>query len=89
MVRITPIAANGSRVTLKLEGRLLADWVPLLERECQTLTAQHKEVRLDCSAITYMDDQGVEMVRRLRARGIGILHSSAFIDELLDRGGQS
>ncbi|MGH7232393.1 MAG: STAS domain-containing protein, partial [Nitrospiraceae bacterium] len=89
MLRITPIANNGIRVTLKLEGKLLTDWAPLLEQECEALLAQRKRVRLDCSAVTYLDECGVETVRKLRAQGITLLHSSVFIDELLDRGGQS
>ena len=49
MLRITKIAENGLPVTLKLEGKVHADWVSLLEQECRALLSQKKTVLLDFS----------------------------------------
>jgi hypothetical protein len=34
MLRITRMAESPSHVTLKLEGRIVSDWVSVVEREC-------------------------------------------------------
>ena len=89
MLRITKIAENGSPVTLKLEGKVHAEWVALLEEECRALIGQKKMVLLDFSDVTFMDDRGVEMIRRLPARSITIINGGAFIEDVRDRGGKS
>ena len=88
MLRITKIAENGLPVTLKLEGKVHADWVSLLEQECRALLSQKKTVLLDFSEVTFMDDRAVEMIRRLPARSIKIINGDAFIEDLIDRGGK-
>ncbi len=88
MLRITKISENGSPVTLKLEGKVHADWVSLLEQECRALISQKKTVLLDFSEVTFMDDRGVDMIRRLPARSIKIINGDAFIEDLRDRGGK-
>ena len=89
MLRISRTQENGSGITLKLEGKISAEWAGLLQQECEVLIDQGKRVVLDFSGISYLDDQGVKIVRHLRAGKIRILNSSAFIDELLNGGGQT
>ncbi|HZC80744.1 MAG TPA: hypothetical protein VE222_03325 [Nitrospiraceae bacterium] len=88
MLRITKIGENGSPVTLKLEGKVHGDWVFLLEQECRALLSQQKTVLLDFSDVTFMDDRGVEMIRRLPAGSIKVINGDAFIEDLRDRGGK-
>ncbi len=88
MLRITKIEENGSPVTLKLEGNIHADWVFLLEQECRALISQKKMVLLDFSDVTFIDDRGVEMIRRLPASSIRIINGDSFIEDLIDRGGK-
>ena len=83
------MADNGSPVTLKLEGKVHADWVSLLEQECRALLSQKKKVLLDFSEVIFMDDLGVEMLRRLPPRSVTIINGDAFIEDLIGQGGQS
>ena len=89
MLRITAIRMNGSPVTLKLEGKILAEWVPLLEGECEKRLANHDRVVLDLSQVTFVDHSGIEMLQRVSTRSVSIVNGSAFIAELLDEGGKS
>jgi anti-anti-sigma regulatory factor len=89
VLRITAIQANGSPVTLKLEGKILAEGVPLLERECEERLAKRDRVVLDLSQVTFVDRSGIQMLQRVSARSVSIVNGSAFIAELLDEGGQS
>jgi len=86
MLRITSMRVNGSPVTLKLEGKIFAEWVDLLERECLSRVARQEQVILDMSGVTFLDNRGVELLRSLPARCISLVNCSDFVVELLDKG---
>jgi hypothetical protein len=88
VLRITTIRLNGAAVTLKLEGKIHADWGLLLKQECQALIRQRKQVALDFAKVLYVDVQGIEVVQHLRSKGIAIINPPDFIAALLDRGGK-
>ena len=88
MLRITTIRKNGSPVTLKLEGKIFAEWVALLEQECRPWIAQQQQVVLDMSEVSYIDDRGITMILRLSDRFVTLRNHSNFIVELLDKGEQ-
>lgn len=88
MLRITPVRKDRGTVTLKLEGKIHADWAGLLEQECLRLVHQQEEVLLDFSAVSYVDPDGIQVVRDLPNGHIHIINCPRFIAELLDRGGQ-
>ena len=89
MLRITAIQVNGSSVTLKLEGKILAQWVPLLVRECEERLEKRERVVVDLSQVTFIDQSGIQMLQRASTLGVSIVNGSAFIAELLDEGGKS
>ena len=89
MLRITTMTTNGSTVTLKLEGKIKADWVTLLERECWSLLSQKKRVRLDFSDVSYVDPSGLAMIRKLPIGKVTIVNASDVITELLHQGGMT
>ena len=65
MLRITTIAEHTPIVTLKVEGRIVSDWIPTLEHESLGLLERGKAVDLDFSGVTFVDAQGVTMLRNL------------------------
>jgi anti-anti-sigma regulatory factor len=89
VLRITTMTTNGSSFTLRLEGKIKADWVELLERECWSLISQKKSVRLDLSNVSYVDLSGVEMIRKLPIGKVTIVNASDFITDLLHQGGMT
>jgi len=88
MLRITSVRKDRGTVTLKVEGKIHADWVSLLEQECLRLVHQQKQVRLDFSGVSYVDPEGIQVVRNFPNGHIQIINCPRFIVELLDRGGQ-
>lgn len=88
MLRITRINANGAPTKLKLEGKIAAEWVVLLERECRTVLTRQPQLILDMTNVTYIDGHGVAMLRRLPHRQVSFIHRSRFLQELLDKGDQ-
>ena len=83
MLRISKAAASPSLATLRVEGRVVAEWVPVLERECQLALQENGHVRLDLSAVTFIDSRGVAALKRLGANAIEIINCPEFIGELL------
>ena len=86
MLRITKVAEDSSTVTMKLEGKLASDWVPLLEGECLTCLKDNRKVLLDFSEVTFVDGRGVEMLSKLAGEGIKVVDCCELIKELLEGG---
>jgi ABC-type transporter Mla MlaB component len=73
VLRITRQEASRERATLRLEGRLVAEWAGLLERECSALHRSGRAVRLDLTRVGFVDRAGIEALARLSRQGAEIL----------------
>jgi len=83
VLRISRAAATPSVSTLRVEGRVVAEWVPVLERECWLALQENGHVQLDLSAVTFVDGRGVAALRQLGAKDVEIVNCPEFIEELL------
>ena len=83
MLRITQVRLTASLVTLKVEGRVAADWVGVLEEECRRHTDDGRDVELDFTEVSMIDCDGVAMLRRLTRSRVGIVNASPLIRALL------
>ena len=76
-LRITPVPADDPGI-LRLEGRLRAEEVPVLERSAEA------GVRvLDLTDLTSADEEGLAALRRLRDRGVEVRNPSHYLAMLL------
>ena len=76
-LRITPVPSDDQEI-LRLEGRLRADEVPVLER-----SAEHGVRALDLTDLMSADEEGLAAIRRLRDRGVEIKNPSHYHAMLL------
>ena len=83
MLRITKEHMNGGPVMLRIEGRVVAEWAALLERECRELERPAGEVILDFKGVTFADARGVRVLCRLQRLGTRLANCPTFIQELL------
>ena len=83
MLRISRAAESPSLATLRVEGRVVAEWVPVLERECWLALQENGHVRVDLSAVTFVDGRGVAALRHLGENDVEIVNFPEFIGELL------
>jgi anti-anti-sigma regulatory factor len=83
MLKITATADGPCGVLLKLEGKLLQPWVEELAQVCTHWTAKAYAVRLDLSAVTFVDLAGAQFLREQIRQGIAIAACSRFVAELL------
>jgi ABC-type transporter Mla MlaB component len=83
MLRITHTNGQDSNLTLRLEGKLLGPWVTELARSCDDLSCSPERLRLDLSAVTFVDGPGVALLRDLLGRGAALVACSGLVAELL------
>jgi len=90
MLRIRRVADSRTETTLLVEGRIVSEWVGVLERECRQLWLEpRRHLRLDLTAVTFIDPPGVSALRRLAADGVVIIRVPDFIDALLRGDGEA
>ena len=83
MLRITHTQGLDSVLTFHLEGKLLGPWVTELARSCNELPCPPNRLRLNLSAVTFVDGPGVALLRDLLAHGATLAACSGLVAELL------
>jgi ABC-type transporter Mla MlaB component len=83
MLRITHAPGRDSVSTLRVEGKLLGPWVAELARSCNEVSCSPDCLRLDLSAVTFVDGPGVALLRDLLGRGVTLAACSGLVAELL------
>lgn len=82
MLRITRSTKDGTE-WLKLEGKLVGPWVDECRTACARETGHGRRPALDLSEITFVDADGVQLLRELVEQGVDIPVRSNFVAELL------
>jgi ABC-type transporter Mla MlaB component len=83
MLRVTSVIGRGSIPTLKVEGTLRGSWVAEVARACDDQLDSVGCLSLNLSAVTYVDESGLELLRRLLKRHVTLAACSALVAELL------
>ena len=89
MLKITKTETNGSKITFKLEGKIMSQWATLLDRECQAALRAAHSVELDCAGVDYLDERGVEVLKKLPQEKVTLIRAPGYMTELLHIGGRS
>lgn len=83
MVRITLIEGEAGNTIMKIEGRLVSDWINVVEAEGHNLLAQGKTVLLDLSGVIFVEAAGASMLRGLIEKGCVLWNCPLFIHHVL------
>ena len=84
MLRIRTVPNGPLATTLHLEGRIVSNWVSVLEDECTRLLQERgRRLRLDLGAVLFVDDRGVLVLEWLATQGIELANVPPFIDTRL------
>jgi anti-anti-sigma regulatory factor len=83
LLRITKISESAESVTLKVEGRIVTEWVTVLERESTAWLQEKRAVQLDFSEVRFIDNHGVEMMKRITSEKLRCLNCPPLIEEIL------
>ena len=83
MLRITIKSEDERRVELAVEGRIIGDWGAELQRECSRHQTLGRIVTLDFSDVSFVDESGLTVLRRLRSSGTMIVNCPPLMEGLL------
>ena len=76
---------EGATRTLKVEGTLMLADAELLEGICDELREQSDDgVRVDLSAITFLDSESASVLCRLRRQGISLEGLDLFVQKVVE-----
>ncbi len=84
MLRIEQVAAEPGGWTLRLEGSLAGPWVEELKRSCEPALDARRPLTLDLGAVSFVDGNGVALLKSLKTRAVRLSNSSAFVAGLLE-----
>lgn len=84
MLRITTIDEVGQTVRLKVEGRVVGEWVTEFDHTCTVLLAQKKKIVLDFSGVSFIDQRGIDAVKKILGKKVKIIGSSLWVQTLLE-----
>jgi ABC-type transporter Mla MlaB component len=80
MLRISVEKSSGGlNETLYLEGHLVAKWVQELSFSCDQALRESKRLTLDLSTVSFVDRDGIALLRKLKACEVAITNCSAFV----------
>ena len=85
MLRITRLAPDAGTPCLRVEGRLVGDWVELLDAE--VASAKHSMLSLDLSGVEFADARGLSLLQRLSEHGVEFVACSPLLNSLLKASG--
>jgi hypothetical protein len=83
MLRITVTRDDGIARVLKLEGKLLADWVGELTDACRVTPTAPGRLELDLGELSFVDETGTNALRDMARQGVRIIAVSPFVGERL------
>ena len=83
MLRITQQRLDKSAIVLRLEGKLLEDWIDELLRSLRSATVEGSGLQLDLSALTFADAAGQKVLAQLIDDGVTITACSGYVAALL------
>lgn len=84
MLRITKTFEDDSTITVRLDGKIISATAAELEEECRDYrNGGGKTLFLDFSGVTFIDDDGLGMLKKIKRRGITMVNGSPFVETLL------
>jgi anti-anti-sigma regulatory factor len=84
MLMITCIESSDAGRLLKLEGKLREPWLDELRSACVATGTPPTGLRLDLTALTFIDEAGAQFLDSLIRQGATVIACSPFVAEMLD-----
>jgi anti-anti-sigma regulatory factor len=78
------VGSSKSAVTLRVEGRVTGASVDELRRTCDVHAVPDAvQLSLDLADVSFADGAGIVLLKELRNRGVGLIHTNPFMAEQL------
>jgi ABC-type transporter Mla MlaB component len=83
MLKISQAGKANHSVTLRLEGRVVGEWVGELRQVCELVLREGRKLKLDLTDVSFADTDGVSALSDLKSRGVLVTNCSPFLEEQL------
>ena len=83
MLKITRVAWSNQEVTLQLDGRVADEWIELLSECTESALAEGLRLTLDLENISFIDCEGLALIKSLMGRGVRQVNAPLFVAEQL------
>ena len=70
---------DGGKAILRLEGRVMGAWVEEVRRSCRDALGRGAPVTLDLSAVSFVDADGIVLLRELASRQVALANTTPFV----------
>ncbi len=81
MLKITRFATLDQEVTLQLDGQVAGQWVELLRTSAESVLEEGMPLALDLRNISFIDCEGVGLMKDLIDRGARQMNAPFFVAE--------
>jgi anti-anti-sigma regulatory factor len=81
MLRIVEEKATNKSMTLRLDGRLVNQWVGVLRLSCEQAFQNSSRLILDLAGVSFADHEGVQLLQQLEQQQVAFLNCSPFLRE--------
>jgi anti-anti-sigma regulatory factor len=85
MLRISTIETAGETVKLRIDGQISGQWVKLLQKTCEGQLVRGLHVTIDLRNVSFVDREGIALLRRLADCQVEFLNALPFINEQIGR----
>jgi anti-anti-sigma regulatory factor len=90
MLRITVIKSSDGDAVLRVEGRIAGSHVAELRKACDAHTCLDQfQLSLELADVSFADPAGIELLKDLSRRGVGLVQTTPFLTEQLKNGASS
>lgn len=81
MLRIMEENVTNSSMTLRLDGRLVNQWIDVLRSSCEQAFQNESRLILDLAGVSFADFEGVKLLRQLEQQQVTFVNCSPFLRE--------
>ena len=85
MLKIKRVSPPIQEITLKLDGRVTGQWVELLRESAESEMEAGLRITLDLENVSFIDGEGLALIRSLMDRGVQQANAPLFVLEQLTR----
>lgn len=89
MLRIVEEKATDGSTTLRLDGRIVSQWVDVLRSSCEQVIknempnndTKKSHLILDLTGVSFADHEGIRLLQQLEQRKVTFINCSPFLQE--------
>jgi ABC-type transporter Mla MlaB component len=85
MLKITRAVLSKKEITLQLDGRVTGKWVELLRDTAESALNEGMRLNVDLTNISFIDCEGIALIRNLIQRGVRHLNPPLFVAEQIKK----